>query len=177
MLKNLKMSLHEYLNNLTIYDYIAFSWLLFLFFTLFILSIILLKQRVKLGLFLMFILSILFFIAPIFLKIFLDKSVRKVDIVDQNRTILSFSKSLIITGKLQNSGRVDFNRCFIDAKIFKISENRYRDILNRVKPARKKSIIVDENVTIGSFMEFRIVFENFKYSKRDFNMSISAECY
>ncbi len=176
MLKQLKQSLIDYSSSLTIYDYVAFGWLLFLLFALLALSITLSKKRPRCAVILILLTLILIFTAPIAIKLFLDKTVRKVVVLDQNHTELNFSKSLIVTGVVQNLGKVEFHKCYIDAKVVKLSKNRYVNILNNLKPIRKKSIIVEKNIAYGESKEFKIVFERFRYSK-EYNITIVAECY
>ena len=64
------------------------------------------------------------FIAPFGIKFFLDKTVRKVDVVTEKVSKLHFASSLIITGHLTNDGKVPFQKCRVNAKVFKISENK-----------------------------------------------------
>jgi len=176
MLKNLKMSLVDYVNSLTIYDYIAFGWLIFLLFILLLLSVLLFRKKPKLASFLLFIVFITMFTGPVFTKIFLDKTVRKVEIVDQNHTLLNFSKSLIVTGKLYNKSKIDFYICHVSAKVLKVSDNKYKNIINSIKPIRKKSIIIDVNISKNEYKEFKMIFEEFKY-KNNYNVITVAECY
>ncbi len=176
MIKQLKQSLIDYSNSLTIYDYVAFGWLFFLLFALLALSITLSKKRPRCAIILIILTLILIFTAPVAIKLFLDKTVRKVVILDQNHTELNFSKSLIVTGMVQNLGKVEFHKCYINTKIVKLSQNKYMNLLNSLKPIRKKSIIVQRDIAYGESKEFKVVFEKFRYPK-EYNVTISAECY
>lgn len=176
MLKNLKQRLIDYTESLTTYDYAAFGWLLFLLVTLILLAIILSKKKPKLASFFIFVTFIMMFIAPIGLKIFLDETIRKVEIVDQNHTALQFSKALVITGSVENKGKIDFNKCYIKTNIIKVSDNKYKNIFNYLKPIRKRTIILDEQISQNQSKEFKVVFEKFNYPK-EYTVTVSAECY
>jgi hypothetical protein len=176
ILQNLKQSLIDYLNALTIYDYAAFGWLLFLFLIILTLAILLGRKRPTLAISLIMITIVLMFVAPFGIKFFLDKTVRKVEIVTEKISKLHFASSLIISGHVVNDGKVPFKKCRINAKVFKISENKYKNILNNLKPLRNKTIVVDKNISQGESAMFKIVFENFTYAK-EYNVSLSGECY
>lgn len=176
MLKGLKQRLIDYTDSLTMYDYAAFSWLLFLLFVLIFLAILFSKKKPKLATFLIFFTFIFMFIAPIGIKIFLDKTVRKVEIQDQNQTYLKFSKSLLITGSINNLGKIDMKKCYIKTKVLKQTGNKYLDILYNLKPIVKRTTIMDKNITQNSSLEFKVLFEKFKYSK-EYKVIVSAECY
>ena len=176
ILQNLKQSLIDYTHALTIYDYAAFGWLLFLFFIILTLAILLGRKKPTLAISLIMIVILLMLVAPFGIKYFLDKTVRKVEVVTDKVSKLHFASSLIVTGHLNNDGKVPLHRCRVNAKVFKIDKNKYKNILNNLKPLRNKTIVVDKNISQGESAMFRIVFENFRYSK-EYNLSLSAECY
>ena len=176
MFKNLKASLTDYIHTLTVYDYAAFGWLLLLFIIILTLSILLSKKKPKLASFLIFLTFILMFIGPIAIKIFLDKTIRKVEIIDQNSTKLNFSKSLLITGKIENHGKINLHKCYVNTKVLKTSQNKYLNFLYNLKPIRKRTIVTESNISKDESEEFKVVFEKFNY-KKDYSVTVSAECY
>jgi len=176
MIGNLKANFLDYVHALTLYDYVAFGWLLFLFLIILTLAILLGRKKPRLAISLIMMTILLMFVAPFGLKYFLDKTVRKVDVVMDKVSKLHFASSLIVTGHLSNDGKVPFQKCRINAKVFKIDENKYKNMLNSLKPLRNKTIVVDKNISQGEEAVFKIVFENFKTTK-DYNVSLSAECY
>ncbi|MCH9812769.1 MAG: DUF2393 domain-containing protein, partial [Epsilonproteobacteria bacterium] len=123
MLQNLKQRLIDYADAFTTYDYAAFGWLIFLLLILIVLAITLSKRKPKFASFLIFLVLILMFSAPVAIKIFLDKTIRKVSIVDQNHTKLNFSKVLVVTGTVKNEGKVDLNKCYLSTKVLKLTGN------------------------------------------------------
>jgi hypothetical protein len=176
MIKGLKQRLTDYTDSLTMYDYAAFGWLLFILVVLILLAMISSKKKPKLAVSLIFFTFILMFTAPIGIKIFLDKSVRKVEIQDQNSTLLNFSKALVVTGELYNLGKINMTKCYIKTKILKKTDNKYLNILYNLKPIRQRTTILDENLTQNSSKELKIVFEKFNYQK-EYRVTLSAECY
>lgn len=176
MLKGLKQRLNDYADTLTMYDYAAFGWLLFLLIVLILLALLFSKKSPKMASLLIFLTFTLMFTAPIGLKIFLDSTVRKVEVLDQNHTHLNFSKSLIVTGNLHNLGKIDMKKCYIQTKILKQTENKYLNMLYSLKPIRKRTTILDENLTQNSNKELKVVFEKFNYTKA-YRVTLSAECY
>ncbi len=176
MLKNLKQRLTDYTDSFTMYDYAAFGWLLFLLAVLILLALLYSKKKPKLAASLIFFTFTLMLTAPMGIKIFLDSTIRKVDVHDQNHTLLNFSKALVVTGNLKNLGKIDIKKCYIQTKILKETENKYLNILYNLKPIRKRTTILDENISQNSTKELKIVFEKFNYQKA-YRVTQFAECY
>jgi hypothetical protein len=176
MFKNLKASLTDYIHTLTVYDYAAFGWLFGLLFMMILTALLSSNKKPKLASFLIFFSFILMFTGPIGIKLFLDKTVRKVNIIDQNSTKLNFSKSLVITGKIENHGKINLHKCYLNTKVLKISDNKYLNFLYNLKPIRKRTVVTEANISKDESEEFKVVFEKFNY-KKDYSVSITAECY
>ncbi len=176
MMQQLKVRLTDYINSFTIYDYSAFGWLLIILFFLLILSIVLINSRPKLSGFFIFVVFISIFTAPVAVKILLDKTIRKVVIVDQYHTKLNFAKYLIVTGIIENRGKVNFARCYINTKVKKVSNNKYINILNYIKPIRNRTIVMDKNISVNNQGDFKVIFKKFNYDKK-YEVKVMAECY
>jgi len=172
----LRQHLLDYAHALSIYDYIAFGWLFAVLAFLLFIAIALIKKRPMRALTLIVLTMILMLTAPVGLKIFLDKTIRHAIIIDQNSTKLHFTPDLIVTGKVQNKGYVDFRTCRIRAKIFKKDTNKIKDTLNHLKPLRQKSILLKKELLQEATEEFKIVFNRFDYPGA-YRVQISAECY
>ncbi len=175
-LAQLKQSLSEYIEHLTLYDYAAYGWLLFLFVIVLILALVVSKKRPILSIILILFSVISIFIAPFGIKYFLDNSVRKSVIIDKNVTKFNFKDVLVVTGSVKNSGKIDFQKCSVHAKIIKYHKNSIKDFLSKFKPLKIKSILLDEEIKKNEQKKFKIVFENFKYSG-EYNVTVDAECY
>jgi hypothetical protein len=158
------------------YDYVAFGWLVLFVLMLIIFGLLFSRKKPKLAIFMILTSFLLIFIAPIALKIILDKTVRHVEVLDQNHTFLNFSKALVVTGTLHNMGKTDLHRCYIKTKVLKDKENKYLQFLYNLKPLRQRSIMKEANLTQDSKESFKIVFEKFKYNK-GYSVATSVECY
>ncbi len=176
MIEEIRLKFLTYINSLTIYDYVAFGWLIFFILIILVLIVLLSRKKPKLAIFMLLFTLLLIVVAPIGIKYFLDMSVRKVELFDKKVTKLNYDSSLILTAKLKNSGKITYKKCFISAKVFKIENNKYKDILNRLKPMRIKTISIDKRLHEGDVTDFKIIIDGFKYGG-DFNTSLSAECY
>jgi len=176
MIKQLKASLTDYIHTLTMYDYVAFGWLFGLLMMMILTALLSSKNKPKLASFLIFFSFILMFIGPVGTKLFLDKTIRKVEIIDQNSTKLNFSKLLVITGKIENHGKINLQKCYVNAKVLKVSDNKYLNFLYNLKPIRKRTIIAEANISKDTAEEFKVVFEKFNYTK-DYRVTVNAECY
>lgn len=175
MIKHLKESLTDYLHYLTIYDYVAFGWLYALLFVLIIFAIVI-RKRTKTAISLILLSVALMMIAPIAIKLFLDHTIRKTSIVDQNHTALTYAKSLVITGQVHNEGKISLQKCYIHANVLRYSDNKYKNWLNYLKPIRKQTIVLDKNLTQNESREFKMVLEAFEYDK-EYNVTLRSECY
>jgi energy-coupling factor transporter transmembrane protein EcfT len=158
------------------YDYAAFGWLLFLFIIIMTLVILLSRKKPKLAIFLVFISFLLLFVAPFGVKYFIDQSVRKVEVITDKVTKLNFASSLIVTGHIQNEGKMTYNKCKITANVTKYDKLEYKNTLNSLKPIISKSIDINESIEQNQEATFKIVIEDFKY-KGDYNVTLSGVCY
>ncbi len=174
-MQNLKKSLLDYINHLTIYDYATFGWLGLLIFIILFLAI-LLRKKASLSLTLLLFAMLLMFIAPLPLKLFLDQTIRKNEIKIVSLDEMKYAKSLVVVAQLKNSSKIDFDTCSIKAKVIRLSKNRYKNILYGIKPLLKKTIYIEEEILKEQTKDFKIIFQNFHYTK-DYNVSISATCY
>jgi len=161
---------------MSIYDYIAIGWFIFVLLLLFVLILLLARKKPKLAAWLALLSTILIIVAPFGIKYFLDQSVRKVEVLTQKVVKLNFANSLVVSGKIINEGNVDFHSCKIDAKVIRYDPNKFKFAINSLKPIRSISKIIDKNLTIGDTIPFKMVFENFNY-KGDFNITLEGVCY
>ncbi len=174
-MNELKQRIIDYIHHLTIYDYFAISWVGVFFLFLMLIVFLNIKKRAKFAFFLFVITLLITVFSPIFIKLYFDKTVRKVDILNQKITKLHFAKMLIIKGKLQNKGKIDFKKCRIFTKVVKKDKNKYKNILNSLKPLRKKSILLDRELKKDSLERFKVVINDFDLS--DYEVKVTAECY
>ena len=175
-MNELKQRIIDYIHHLTIYDYFALSWVGVFF--IFIMMIVLLniKKRTKFAISFFLVSLVLIVFSPIFIKLYFDKTVRKVEILNQKITKLNFANMLIIKGKLQNKGKIDYKKCRIFTKVIKKDENKYKNIINNLKPLRKMSILLDRELKKEEKERFKIVMKDFDL-KDIYDVKVSGECY
>jgi len=176
MLKDIKLRILDYAHHLTIYDYFAFSMVGVFFLFSFLIFIMIARKRLGFGILWLF-LSILVVVAsPLFIKIYFDQTVKKVKIINKKETKLNFAKMLVIKGELKSEAKIDFKKCRVFAKIIKKDQNKYKKILNSLKPKRYLSILLDRELKRGESMPFKIVFKDF-VPKYEYKTEVYGECY
>ena len=175
-MNELKQRITDYIQHLTIYDYFAISWVGVFFFFIMMIVFLNIKKRTKFSISLLLISLILVAFSPIFIKLYFDKTVRKVEILNQKITKLNFANMLIIKGKLQKKNKIDYKKCRIFTKVVKKDENKYKNILNNLKPLRKMSILLDRELKKENKERFKIVMKDFDL-KDIYDVKVSGECY
>jgi uncharacterized protein (UPF0333 family) len=140
------------------------------------LAILLGRKKPTLAVFLVIVVILLMFVAPFAVKYFLDQTVRKVDVSLDEVAKLNYAEALIVKGHLKNSGKISYQKCHIEAKVFEINSNKYKNMLNNLKPFRNETILLEENISKGDEAVFKIVFEDFK-NTHEYNVSLSGVCY
>ena len=173
----IKERILDYLHHLSIYDYIAYGWLLAVLISLLLLAIAMASKRPKTALFMIMLVLISMVLGPIGMKYGLDRTIRKVVLKDTNVTQLDFAKDLIVTGFIKNEGKIDLSGCRVFVSVLKNDPNRYKELLFTLKPLRKKSLHLTKSLTKGSDMPFKIVFDNFAYQNGYYRVEQSVECY
>ncbi len=174
---SIKQDLLNYIHHLTLYEYVAFGWVVFFFITLLIFSIIIANKKPLLATILIVFNFSLLILSPILIKILMNNTIKKSEVKILNQEHLKFSKSIIVQGEVINKGKIDFKECEIKGRIYKISSNSLKNFLYKLKPLKKKKIILKKRLPKKASLEFRLVFNNFVYPKNDFNVTVNAECY
>ena len=172
----IKARITDYLHHLTTYDYIAYGWLLGILIGFLLLAVALAGRKPKTSLFMILMVLIIMFIGPAGMKYGLDQTVRKVVLTDQNSTELPFAKNLVVLGKIKNSGRVDMAGCRVFVDILRKDENKYKELLYRLKPLRKQILKIDKRLPKGEEMPYKIVFDHFALQK-GYYINQSVECF
>ncbi len=175
-MNELKQRITDYIQHLTIYDYFAISWVGVFFIFMMMIVFLNIKKRTKFAISLFLISLVLVTFSPIFIKLYFDKTVRKVEILDQKITKLNFANMLIIKGKLQNQGKIDYKKCRVFTKVVKKNKNKYKNILNNLKPLRNMSIVINQKLKKENKESFRIVMKNFKFNS-PYEVKVRGECY
>lgn len=173
----IKERILDYLHHLSLYDYIAYGWLLAVLTGFLLLAIALSGRKPKAALSMILIVLILMITAPFGMKYGLDQTIRKVALADTNVTQLNFAKNLIVTGVIKNEGKIDLSGCRVFVKVVKKDPNHYKELLFALKPLRKKSLHLDKPLKKGTDMPYKIVLDHFAYKENLYRVDQSVECY
>jgi len=165
-----------YINHFSIYDYVAYAWLILLFFIAILLAILIAKKSPIFSMLIFFVALILLFVGPFIIKNYLDEYLRPTKNIDILVKKLEFSNALVVTGKVKNISNHTYNICNVKISVLKNSDNFINKTINKLKPLRKKSISINESLDINQTKELRVVFDNYTYAN-DVNVSINSECY
>ena len=95
-----------------------------------------------------------------------------VTLLSQKR--LHFVPAVIVKGNITNESKLDFKTCKISAKIYKLTSNKYKNYIYKLKPLKKMSILVAD-IPKGRTQEFKIIIEPFSY-KKEYSISLGASC-
>lgn len=134
----IKRDILNYLTHLTIYDYIAYAWALLLFILVLALSIIISNKRPIFSIFLIFFDFVFLVFSPLFVDIFMQKSIKKTKVIIEREEFLHYGNSLIIEGEVENLGKIDFKECKVKVRIYRFSKNILKKYLYLLKPLQKK---------------------------------------
>ena len=169
----MREKLLAFVHGLILYDYILFGLSFFLF-LLFIILALLLRKKLLTGLFFVFLGFATLVLGPTLGYIQMHKYLFKnsVKMISQKR--LHFVQAVVVKGSITNASKFDFGACKISAEVYKVSKNRYKNYLFRLKPFQKMSIL-EKDLPKGQTKEFRIIIEPFTY-KKEYNISLEASC-
>jgi len=168
-----KETITSFIHNLIPYDYALFGGVFFLF-ILFIIISILLRRKTALAVFLILIAFSILFLGPSigYMKMHEYLFKNNVELVSQKK--LTYTKAIVVNGKLTNESKFDFKSCNITASAYKVSGNKIKDFIYPFKPLQKTSII-EYDILKDETIDFKIIVEPFTYTK-DYNVSIGAKC-
>jgi hypothetical protein len=169
----MKIDIQNFLNGLMIYDYILFASVFLLFILLIVLAI-LVRKRLGIAIFFVLFAFAIFLLGPTVGYIELHKFLFKNDTELISQQKLNFTKAIIVKGKITNSSKLDFKSCRIRASVYKVTANKYKNYIYKLKPFQKMSIVL-KDIKKGQTKTFKMIVEPFSYSK-DYNISLGAQC-
>jgi len=169
----MREKLLAFIHGLILYDYILFG-LSFILFILFIVLALLLRKRLIAGLFFVLLGFATLLLGPTLGYIEMHKYLFKnsTKLISQKR--LHFVQAVVVKGSITNESKFDFKTCKISAAVYKVTKNKYKNYLLKLKPFQKMSII-EHDLPKGQTREFRMVIEPFTY-QNDYNISLGASC-
>lgn len=155
------------------YDYILFGSV-FIIFILFIILAIVLHRKIGLAIFLIIFAFATLFLGPSIGYIQMHKFLYKNSVTLESQKKLNFTQAIVLKGSLKNESKFDFQNCTITASVYKVTNNKYKNLLMPFKPFQKMTML-EENIPKGTVREFKMFIEPFTYSK-EYNISIGASC-
>lgn len=168
--------LKEFVNTLSIYEYAGFAVAFLLFLVFFFMAI---AMRKKLGMMLLFLLFsfMILGISPIAIKYVVNTYMKKTEITLTTDKKLSYIDTVIIAGKLKNTGLMNYTKkCIISAKLVARSSNQLKQVAKEFKPLQKKEIVLYDPLPVGKEINFKIIIDHFEYTK-PFKSVVKAECW
>jgi hypothetical protein len=168
-----KEKILAFVHGLIVYDYILFASAFFLF-ILFIILAIVLRNRLGVALFCLLFGFATLFLLPTWGYIEMHNYLFKnnTQLISQKR--LHFSDAIVVHGSLSNLSKFHFKECKVSAWAYKVTPNKYKNYIYKLKPLRRGSIVI-EDIPKGGSRNFKIIIEPFTY-KRDYNVSLKADC-
>jgi len=169
----MKTKITAFIDGLITYDYILFGGS-FVLFILFIILAIVLRRKTTIAVIFVLLGFVVLVAGPTIGYIKMHEYLFKNSVTLISQKKLSYSKAVVVKGKLTNESKLNFKSCKITASAYKVTKNKYRNYLLKLKPFKKMSI--DElDIPKGSTINFKIFVEPFTYAK-DYNISLGADC-
>ena len=162
-----------FIDGLISYDYALFT-VSFGVFILFIILGILLRNKLFVAILFILLAFSTLLIGPTvgYVKLHENLFKNSTELVSQKR--LSFTEAIVVKGTLTNESKRNFSSCKITASVYKVTSNKLKNYLTKLKPFKKTSIIEDD-IAMAQTREFKIIVEPFTYT-RDYNISLGADC-
>ena len=146
----------EFLHNLNFYHYGVSAFIAIIFILFFALAI-LLRRRLILSA----ILFLLAFLAagPAFVGgyIVTEDIIRRVDVSDFNVKRLHFVKAFVVTGNIQNNGKIDFHKIYVKVKFVKKDDRWWMEYKDFFSPVREQTFLIDEPLAVRKSTDFKFL--------------------
>jgi uncharacterized SAM-binding protein YcdF (DUF218 family) len=155
------------------YDYVLFGISFILFFLLVVLGILLRKHTFFALIFIILGFSVLL-VAPTLGYVKLHEFLFKNSLVLLSQKRLEFTQAVVVKGSITNESKKPFAECKITASAYKVTSNKYKNYLKKLKPFQKMSIVLN-NIAVSETQNFKIIIEPFTY-QYDYNISLGADC-
>ncbi|MBU1927676.1 DUF2393 domain-containing protein [bacterium] len=169
----MKEKISLFIDNLIVYDYILFGTA-FILFLLFIILAIILRKKLGLALFLILLSFASLTLSPTLGYKYMHDYLYKNSLILQSQQKLNFTEAVVVKGTLTNDSKFNFKSCTITASAYKVSSNKYKNYIYPFNPFKNMSI-VEEQISVGTQREFKIIIEPFTYSG-EYNISLKADC-
>ncbi len=160
---------------LSFYDYvgIALGFIVFIFFFMFAVVV---RKKILLFIFVMFLALLTPFLTPFAIKYVMNEYVKKSKLEITLNKRLKFVDAIMIEGNITNVGIMPYKKCQVEAKYWVKGSNIITEYANRFKPYKIEKRIFSKFLDTNESFEFEILVENFKL-KDGYSYLYSAECW
>ncbi len=169
----MKAKITAFIDGLIIYDYILLGSVFGLFILFIILGIVL-RQKIALAIFIIFLSFVILLLGPTLGYIKMHEYLFKnsIELISQKK--LLFTEAVVVKGKLTNDSKRFFKSCKITASAHKVSKKKLKTFIYSFKSFKKMSIL-EYDIAAGESRKFKIIVEPFTYAK-DYNITLGANC-
>jgi hypothetical protein len=170
----MKTKILDFIQTLSLYDYLLFGGILF-FFLLFLILAILLHQKLKIAIALILMAFLVITVAPFGGYMLLHKTLYKHTVTLTTVQDLEFSEVLLLRGDLNNTSNQTFKECTITFGISKISSFKQLNKLYPYIPFRTKKVTLKGPIKSKESRSFKVLIEPFSYPKK-FGVTARGQC-
>lgn len=170
----MKKHIIEFLHTLSLYDYLLFGGIVFLFLFLLIVSI-LFRHKQTLAISLVLLAFILLLLAPVAGYIALHAVMYKHTIALTTVKNLTFTEALLIKGDINNTSKQTFKECTLYVGVSKISPIKPLNKLYPYLPFRRQTIHIKGPIEPKGTETFKVLIQPFHYSKRH-SVTVLGQC-
>ncbi len=163
MLKNLIDPFLYYTQHFEFIDYLAFSWLFILCFLFIVLGFMLVKNHLRVSIFIITCTIFVLIFAPFAIQLYLENSLRKTQVAIEN---INISQNIFISGKIKNLSKNDFSTCRLFIKLYK-SKNDFFPFVQLHKDS-KQNIAKDKEILFSYHLTD---------TKEAQDIKVQAQCY
>lgn len=170
----MKKHVIEFLHTLSLYDYLLFGGIIFLFLLFLILSILFRhKQTLAISLVLLAFISLL--VAPIGGYIALHALMYKHTVTLTTVKDLTFTDALLIKGDINNTSNQTFKECTLYVGVSKISPIKPLNKIYPYLPFRRQTITIKGPIEVNGSETFKLLIQPFHYTKRH-SVTVIGQC-
>lgn len=170
----MKKHIIEFLHTLSLYDYLLFGGIVFLFLFLLLLSI-LFRHKQTLAISLILLAFIILLAAPFGGYIALHALMYKHTITLTTVKDLTFTEALLIKGDINNTSKQTFKECTLYVGVSKISPIKPLNKLYPYLPFRRQTIIIKGPIAPKDSETFKLLIQPFHYTKRH-RVTVLGQC-
>lgn len=176
MLSNFVQSFLFYTKHFELLDIIVFIWFGVLIVLFYFLGFLLFKKSLILSFFILLLSTILIFIAPFFIKKYINSATRTIKVELLSTKQLQYTDTFIIHANIANLSKKDLFTCKAYIYLYTPLKNKYAKHLSWIR----SPLIIKKDLSLSlqkaQNSDFTITLDNTRLLK-DTNLTIDAECY